>query len=225
MGNEIVFILEPDAGRATIESSRASQTVSSDINRYIGTGTTINCARPTLPTYETQTLKSLKSIDRENSDTFNLFRIYHHSAVDGPGRRSVIQFAGCSIRCSGCYVPETHEKTNGRIGLIDDIISEIDSHRNQHDGVTILGGEPFDQSEALEKLVSKLKAKDYHITIYTGFTLEILSARNSPAVDNILQNADLLIDGQYKRELANNAGEYRGSSNQRMVIKPGLRVK
>jgi anaerobic ribonucleoside-triphosphate reductase activating protein len=226
MGNEIVFILEPDAGRATIESSRASQTVSSDINRYIGTGTSINCARPKLLSdYET-TLKTSELIEpdkSDTSDTFNLFRIYHHSTVDGPGRRSVIQFAGCSIRCSGCYVPETHEKTNGRIVLIDDIISEIDSHRNQHDGVTILGGEPFDQSEALEKLVSKLKAKDYHITIYTGFTLEILSARNSPAVDNILQNADLLIDGQYKRELSNNAGEYRGSSNQRMIHKPGLR--
>ncbi len=109
--------------------------------------------------------------------------------------------------------------------LIDNIIREIDSHRDEHDGVTILGGEPFDQAEALEKLVSKLKAKDYHITLYTGFMLEILSARNSSLVENILQNTDLLIDGQYKRELANNAGEYRGSSNQRMVIKPGLRVK
>ncbi len=90
MENEIVFILEPDAGRVTIESSKALESVSSELRNYFGKGTNINCARPTLPSdYET-TLKTSESIESDKSDTLNLFRTYHHSTVDGPGRRSVI---------------------------------------------------------------------------------------------------------------------------------------
>ena len=64
---------------------------------------------------------------------------------------------------------------------LTEIISEIDKKSGEHDGVTILGGEPFDQTESLEILVEKLKAKNYHLTIYSGFTLESLLARESKA--------------------------------------------
>lgn len=231
MEREIVFILEPDMGRTTVESSQAAEQISFAIKNYFGTGTSINCARPRSFSNDFEPPKSVESFDQHTkpndtnkSDKFNLFHLYHNSTVDGPGRRSVIQFAGCSIRCQGCYVPETHEKTNGRIAVIDNIINEIDSHRDEHDGVTILGGEPFDQTDALEKLISKLKSKNYHVVLYTGYTLETLAARHSIAVTNILQNVDILIDGPYKREFAKNAGEYRGSSNQQMIRNPGTRI-
>ena len=89
-----------------------------------------------------------------------------YSTVDGPGRRSVVQFAGCSVRCPGYYVPETHERANGKPTLIEKIVAEIDKRSGEHDRVTILGDEPFDQSEPLEKLVKKLKKKNYQVIVY-----------------------------------------------------------
>lgn len=117
-------------------------------------------------------------------------------------------------------MPETHERTNGKLTSISDIVEEVDKKSPEHDGVSILGGEPFDQPESLLILVEKLKAKNYHLVIYSGYTLEILLARESESVKRILAKTDLLIDGAFMRELAGRAGEYRGSSNQRLILHP-----
>lgn len=227
---EIVFILEPDAGRVTIESSQAAASIAKEIMRDLGQGTSVNCARPQ-PNYQINKDEASRKLSSEKSATIfdnegiYLFRLYHHSTVDGPGRRSVVQLSGCSIRCPGCYIPETHEREGGILTSIDEIIFEIDEKSVEHDGVTILGGEPFDQPEGLEKLARKLRAKNYHLTIYSGYTLEDLLTRGQENINRVLANTDLLIDGAFKRELAKNAGEYRGSSNQRLILYPILREK
>lgn len=225
MSREIVFILEPDAGRVTIESSRAKASVAREIERDLGQGSGVNCARPRISDGRngTETVRRLsdeKSAASLADESVYLFRLYHRSTVDGPGRRSVVQVSGCSIRCPNCYIPETHERGGGRLTSIDAIIAEIDEKSGEHDGVTVLGGEPFDQAESVARLVEKLKAKGYHLTVYSGFTLEDLLARKSDSVERVLANTDLLIDGAFVRELAENAGEYRGSSNQRLIFHP-----
>lgn len=221
---EIVFIIEPDAGRVTVETSRAEVKIAKEIERDLGRGSALNCARP--PTaFETKAADKdagISSFDSEIAGLY-LFRLYHDSTVDGPGRRSVVQVAGCSIRCAGCYVPETHERANGSFISIERIVSEIDAQRKTHDGVTILGGEPFDQTESLGILVERLKAKNYHVAVYSGYTLENLLARKDKAVNRILEMVDLLIDGAFDRSLTKDTGEYRGSSNQRMIFYPILR--
>lgn len=223
---EIIFILEPDTGRVTIESSQVSAKIAKEISKDLGQGINLNCARPVVDIE-----KSLVEITSQPSETVSptesiyLYRIYHYSTVDGPGRRSVVQVAGCSIRCSGCYVPETHERTNGKLTTIEKIVEEIDKKSGKHDGVTILGGEPFDQPESLQILVEKLKTKGYHLVIYSGYTLEDLMAQESEITNGILSKTDLLIDGAFQRELAERAGEYRGSSNQRLIFQPISRQK
>ena len=89
-----------------------------------------------------------------------------------------------------------------------------------HDGVTILGGEPFLQVEGLLVLVTALKARDQHITLYSGYTLEELHSLPNPHIVSILENADILIDGPFIKELSDNAGEWRGSTNQRIIHSP-----
>ena len=230
---EIVFVIEPDVGRVTVESSQASEEIAWEIKQDLGPGNNVNCARPA-DFFRQRSKENVKAPENpdQNSivntppDSLHLFRLYHHSTVDGPGRRSVVQVAGCSIRCAGCYVPETHERGRGKLTSVDSIVAEIDKKRGEHDGVTIIGGEPFDQAESLASLVVKLKAGKFHLTVYSGYTLEQLTARAAVAagesVNLILSNIDLLIDGAFDRNLTKNAGEYRGSSNQRLILHPAV---
>lgn len=222
---EIVFILEPDAGRVTIESSHVEAKLAKEIERDLGRGTALNCARPFPSTEKSAADISGDAAAESDNERIHLFRLYHDSLVDGFGRRSVVQVAGCSIRCVGCYVPETHERANGKLVSIDAIVREIDEHRTRHDGVTVLGGEPFDQTESLATLIERLKALRYHVAVYTGYKLENLLARESEIVNRILAQIDLLIDGAFDRNLTRNAGEYRGSSNQRLIHYPITRIK
>ncbi len=114
-------------------------------------------------------------------------------------------------------MPETHERENGTRVSITSIVSEIVRNRVNHDGVTILGGEPFDQPGPVAELVSRLKQHDLHITIYSGYTLDTLIARKDARADYILTHTDILIDGPFVFQERNNAGEYRGSRNQRIL--------
>jgi len=223
---EIVFIIEPDTGRVTIESSQASAKIAKEISKDLGQGISVNCARPNFEIEKSLIETDFRQVETVSSTkSIYLYRLYHHSTVDGPGRRSVVQVAGCSIRCVGCYVPDTHERANSKLTSIEKIVEEVDKKSGEHDGVTILGGEPFDQPESLLHLVEELKTKGYHLVIYSGYTLESLLERKSEIINEILVRTDLLIDGSFQRELALNAGEYRGSSNQRLIFQPISRRK
>lgn len=221
MNKELVFILEPDVGRVTLEFSRSPNSAVDELQKVLGPRASVNCAKP-VSAEDNNALISRKlpqNGDRdEDKFTIWLYRIYHNSTVDGPGRRSVVQVSGCSIRCQGCYVPQTHKRENGVRVSITSIVSEILAKRSEHDGVTILGGEPFDQPGPVAELTARLKRQALHLTIYTGYSLEALIKKKEPNVDYILSQTDLLIDGPYIREIGENAGEYRGSRNQRLIV-------
>jgi anaerobic ribonucleoside-triphosphate reductase activating protein len=75
------------------------------------------------------------------------------------------------------------------------------------DGVTILGGEPFLQPEGLLALLTALKARDQHITLYSGYTLKELHSLPNPYIVTILEQTDNLIDGPFIKDVSNNAGD------------------
>lgn len=225
MNEELVFVLEPDFGRVTVETSQASKQAVDGLAADLGTRVSLNCAKPaensrrTLPVLSRQRTSSKQT----ESDEFSiwLYRLYHHSTVDGPGRRSVVQVSGCSIRCKGCFVPQTHERENGTLFSISTLVDEIVANRAEHDGVTILGGEPFDQPSQVAELVSRLKLRGFHITVYSGYTIDVLMQRKTPSIDYILTQIDLLIDGPFVASVSDRASEYRGSRNQRLIFDPG----
>ena len=221
MNKELVFILEPDLGRLTLEFSRSPHSELDELEKVLGPRASVNCAKPASVAESPALLSRKLSPNGERDEdqfTIRLYRLYHNSTVDGPGRRSVVQVSGCSIRCQGCYVPQTHKTENGVQVPITSIVDEILANRADHDGVTILGGEPFDQPGSVAELAARLKRHGLHLTIYTGYSLEALIERKEPNVDYILTHTDLLIDGPYIREFAKNAGEYRGSRNQRLIL-------
>ena len=141
--------------------------------------------------------------------------IWHGDVTSGPGRRSVIQVQGCPIKCIGCYVPQTHDASSGVPLAVSDILPVLLADENR-DGVTILGGEPFAQVEGVLLLVRMLRLLGVHVTIYSGYTLVTLLKR--PVAREILNRVDVLVDGPYVAALADGAGEWRGSTNQRIIM-------
>jgi anaerobic ribonucleoside-triphosphate reductase activating protein len=93
-------------------------------------------------------------------------------------------------------------------------------------GISVVGGEPFDQPAALAVLVREVAARwprcgDIpRITVYTGYTYEALVERHEPMVETALRFIDVLIDGPFVRALADRNLAYRGSSNQRVIDVP-----
>lgn len=215
MSKEITFILEPDRGKLTTEVSGISTDVLTDLRKDLGLSQNVNCGKPSKS--ESTLPADLNNFPMDAHHSIWLYRIYHNSVVDGPGRRSVVQVAGCSIRCPGCYVPETHNRHNGKLVSVSSIFDEINSKRHENDGVTIMGGEPFDQATSVAELVSRLKRLNFHVVVYTGNTVEELIKKRDSSIDYTLTHIDLLIDGPFEKSLAFDAGKYRGSSNQRLL--------
>ncbi|MBK9767002.1 MAG: 4Fe-4S cluster-binding domain-containing protein [Chloracidobacterium sp.] len=176
MSKELTFILEPDRGKLTIEVGGVSTDDLADLRANFDSPHNVNCGKPS----DVDISKPANQIDALSDDHrfIWLYTIYHRSVVDGPGVRSVVQVSGCSIRCSGCYVPETHNRLNGKRVPISSIVSELLREKSNSDGVTILGGEPFDQAQEVGELVARLKIHGINVTVYTGYTIDALIQRN-----------------------------------------------
>ena len=95
----------------------------------------------------------------------NVYKIDADNSIYGPGKRTVIWFRGCSIRCAGCINPELWKRDDKSNVLIDSLLSNI-----SNEGVTLLGGEPLDQ-ENIEIFIDKLKTLDKSIILFTGYSL------------------------------------------------------
>lgn len=101
--------------------------------------------------------------------TVNLSRIHFPVTTLGPGRRIGIWFQGCSIRCPGCISMDTW--THGRgTTTIAEVVDAISPWLSTADGITVSGGEPFDQREALFELLARLRALTAaDILVFTGY--------------------------------------------------------
>lgn len=143
------------------------------------------------------------------------------SIVDGPGVRFVLFLQGCSHRCPGCQNPETHDPEGGREVDVVDIIAII-ARSKDIDGVTISGGEPFEQVAPAAFLAQKIKEQGYNLVIYSGYTFEELQikAGYDQNIKTLLQSGAILVDGPFVQEKADLTLSYRGSRNQRLIDLP-----
>jgi len=214
---ETTWIIDEATGALTIEglSERELASIASDL---LSAPSQVNCARPVNapPTVTARTVAA------QDEPTLRVYRIYHGSVMEGPGRRSVAQLQGCEKKCIGCFVEETHPLDGGVSMSVSEVVELLlDPVGHPRDGVTILGGEPFLQPDGLAALLRELKSHQQHITLYSGYTLEELRARPESNVQAALLLADILIDGAFIAAQSRNAGEWRGSRNQRIIYAPG----
>ena len=145
--------------------------------------------------------------------------IVPESIVDGPGVRYTIFVQGCPHGCPGCHNPQTHAFTGGTSTQPEEILAEIDG-KPYIRGVTLSGGEPFCQAEALCALAKSLKARGKHLMAYTGYTFEELLALDDPFVRPLLEQLDLLVDGRFVEAEKSLDLHFRGSANQRVLDVP-----
>ena len=143
-------------------------------------------------------------------------RIFFPTKTLGPGKRLSIWTIGCKRQCKNCSNPELWEENPDKDINISDIISIIKMHKNEIEGITITGGEPFLQHSELHLLLKELNNLDfYDIIVFTGFSYSELSENLD--YKKCLEYIGVLIDGEYVDELNNNIG-LRGSSNQNIII-------
>lgn len=137
------------------------------------------------------------------------------SRVNGPGARAVVWVQGCSLGCQGCFNPSTHDAHGGSDKDTADLETDIANLPSEIEGISISGGEPFQQPEALLDLLQRIDRTRLSVIIFTGYSLpEIHRISNG---DSILQHVDVLIAGRYVHSRHLGRG-LLGSSNQRIHL-------
>lgn len=146
-----------------------------------------------------------------------LSRVHFPVTTLGPGQRLGIWFQGCSIRCSGCISADTWGP--GRTVVdVTTLLEQVAPWLDQADGITISGGEPFDQFDALLQMLGGLRQRTAaDILVYSGHPLEKLQ----PMLDQARDLIDALISDPYL-EQADQSLALRGSDNQRLTLLTAL---
>ncbi len=148
-----------------------------------------------------------------------------HVDTAAPWIASEIFVQGCFRACPGCFNTQTWDPDSGYAIDTDDIIMALRQHVSYR-RLTISGGEPILQAQALADMLSKLRALDkWTILCYTGYTWEDLctimwsDVRRGDDILNLLMNIDILVDGPFMAELSlpMASGRFVGSTNQRII--------
>jgi anaerobic ribonucleoside-triphosphate reductase activating protein len=140
-------------------------------------------------------------------------RIHFPVTTLGPGRRLGIWFQGCTIRCKGCISADTWG-SGGHATTDEEVLKIIAPISSGIDGVTITGGEPFEQPAALQSLLAGLRRLlpcGVDILVYSGFSI----AAVAPWLEKMKGMIDALISEPFD-ELATQTRAIMGSDNQRL---------
>ena len=128
------------------------------------------------------------------------------SIVDGPGYRFTVWTQGCLHHCEGCHNPQTWDTQGGRLMREEDLAEEV-IRGSPTKRVTISGGEPLLQTEAVMKLAGLLRRAGFEIALYTGYVREDVP-------EALLDVLDYLKTGEYVDSLRTTVTPYVGSKNQ-----------
>jgi anaerobic ribonucleoside-triphosphate reductase activating protein len=130
----------------------------------------------------------------------------------GKGKRIGIWAQGCSLGCKGCISQTLQTKEGGQLIDIEALVTEITKVKDQFDGITITGGEPFQQYKELIAFCAWLKQNaKLEIYVFSGYYLDELHDLYPDKL--FLKYIDFLMDGRYVKEEHHNENT-RGSGNQ-----------
>ena len=143
--------------------------------------------------------------------------------VDGEGVRCSLYVSGCLFNCPGCYnkaAQNFHYGTPYTQDLEDQIIEDLGHDYVQ--GLTLLGGEPFLNTQVCLKLLKRVRQEFGHqkdIWSWSGYTWEELLQDSADKLE-MLSLIDILVDGRFLVAKKDLTLQFRGSSNQRIIDVP-----
>ena len=138
----------------------------------------------------------------------------------GPNKRFALWVQGCNRKCKNCMSPDSQPINGGTLFQTKQIVGEIRlAIKNDNiEGITISGGEPFMQADAIVEILKEVKkTNDLGVIMYTGMVFDELKNMQEESVQELLEQCDLLVDGEYIDEL-NDDKSLRGSSNQNVIV-------
>ena len=156
----------------------------------------------------------------------------HYGAIkncdiaNGEGVRVTLFVSGCTNRCKNCFQPQTWDFEYGQPFTTDTEKELLDLLAPDYiNGLTVLGGEPFEPSNQRALLPFLKKVRETYpkknIWCFSGFTYEELKQEGShprcEVTEEMLAQVDVLVDGRFVEELKDISLRFRGSSNQRLI--------
>lgn len=148
-----------------------------------------------------------------------LYGTVQDSIVDGPGLRYAVFVQGCPHACPGCHNPDSQPAEGGEVHSVQEVLADIRQNPLVQ-GVTLSGGEPFQQADACAELAEALKAEGYNVWTYTGGLFEDLMANGGEDAQRLIRSTDVLVDGPFVEALRSLDLKWCGSSNQRLIDVP-----
>lgn len=143
--------------------------------------------------------------------TIRVAQTIRNVTVLGPYLRFGLWVQGCVRNCAGCVSPDARSLSGGYERDVGELAEEI-LLIPEIEGITISGGEPFLQSQALYELLQDIKRKrDLGVIVYTGYSFSEISK------DPLVELCDALIDGEYVKEMDDGLS-LRGSKNQKLIF-------
>jgi anaerobic ribonucleoside-triphosphate reductase activating protein len=139
---------------------------------------------------------------------------------EGPGIRFAVWLQGCSLRCAGCFNPHFWNPNLGTVVSVDALLLQIKGSIQRHpeiEGVTFLGGEPFEQSISLAALAAEIRTQGLSVMTFTGYRLDELEDTSHSdyfSRQELLRQTDLLVDGRYESDKIDKIRPWVGSTNQ-----------
>lgn len=159
----------------------------------------------------------------------NYNTIKYFCTVNGPGVRTAVFVSGCNLHCKGCFNTAAWDFLSGK-KLTDDKIDEIlDSIEPVYiKGLSILGGEPLDikNQGGVSHLIEKFRDRfgtTKNIWLWSGYYFDDIP--QGKYTEYILDNLDAIVDGPFEAELYDSKLQFRGSSNQHIILRDEIHTK
>jgi anaerobic ribonucleoside-triphosphate reductase activating protein len=145
------------------------------------------------------------------SQTLRIGHRLDHSEIYGPGIRSVFWTQGCTLACKGCWNTQYWSSKGGGEIEVSQILSELDNLKGI-EGITLLGGEPLQQSNASLELIRGCKERGLSVFLYTGYD----PSEFDETMQACFELSDIAVTGRFVQELRDTTLRWRGSLNQQV---------
>ncbi len=140
-------------------------------------------------------------------------RLHYPVTTLGPGLRLGLWLQGCSIRCPGCISLDTWKPNVGLVPL-PELLERVVGLATDAEGLTISGGEPFDQPDVLAAVLTTWRKVSARSTlIFTGKEFGAVA----PWIANNDGLVDAVITGPFRSDEAQTMA-LRGSDNQELHV-------